>query len=256
MMGRPSLEALAARAWDIHRRAEDDSLEHLVRPSVPILFFGDSDRYRRSPFRVLTVGLNPSREEFPRADPFLRFRGAAALQDAAEIDLSRYIASLNDYFRASPYRQWFDPAFEQMLNGIGTSYYDGRNSVALHTDLCTPLATDPTWSRLDREEQVALEGSGRALWHDLVGALQPDLVLISVRRALTETVAFPLIEDLGVVFELTRTRPYRLYAARRAVNGDKEAVFVFGQASQTPFGSVSGADKRLMGARLRELVDA
>jgi len=252
------LEELGVRAWEIHRRAEDESLEHLVRPSVPILFFGDSDRYLGSQVRVLTVGLNPSREEFPRADPLLRFRAAVQLQDDAETDLSRYIASLNEYFRTNPYRRWFDPAFEQMLNGVGTSYYDGRASVALHTDLCSPLATDPTWSGLDRREQIALEGSGRTLWHDLVRALQPDLVLISVRRALAETVDFPLVESLGVVFELdgpSRTRPYRLEAARRAVSGGKAAVFVFGQAANTPFGTVSGVDKRTMGARLRELVD-
>jgi hypothetical protein len=121
------------------------------------------------------------------------------------------------------------------------------------------LATDPTWSGLDRQERLALEGSGRSLWHELIELLQPDLVLISVRRTLAETVVFPLIENLGVVFEIAgprRARPYRLEAARRFIPDANAAVFAFRQASQTPFGSVSGADKRLMGTRLRELIDA
>jgi hypothetical protein len=256
---RDSLHALAGRAWDIHHRAEVEALEHLVRPSMPILFFGDSKRYFGSAVRVLTVGLNPSREEFPRSDPFVRFPGAGLLQYGSLLDLDAYVGSLDGYFRTMPYQRWFDPAFEQLLNGIGTSYYDGRESTALHTDLCTPLATDPTWSGLHSWERAALEGNGRSLWHDLVRLLRPDLVLISVRRTLAEAVVFSLVEDLGVVFEVDgprRTRPYRLEAARRSITDSAAAVFAFGQASQTPFGSVSGSDKRVMGARLRELIDA
>jgi hypothetical protein len=259
MNAESTLEDLSARAWQLHRDAEAKSLTHLVRPSVPILFFGDSERYLSSEVRVLTVGLNPSHNEFPPADAFARFRGAARLQQQAKVDARSYLASLNDYFRVAPYRRWFDPAFEPMLNGIGTSYYDGHDSAALHTDLCSPLATDPTWSGLEPGEHVALERGGRQLWHDLVAALRPDLVLVSVRRSLLGAIRFPLIEDLGVVFELDgpkRARPYRLEATRRLIDGAKAAVFAFGQASQTPFGSVSGEDKRLIGGCLRGLVNA
>jgi hypothetical protein len=259
MSHEPRLEALAAQAWDIHRHAEADGLEHLVRPSVPILFFGDSRSYVASRVRVLTVGLNPSREEFPRADPFSRFGCAGRVDGSQDPDLTTYLRSLNEYFRLNPYRKWFDPSFEPLLSGLGASYYAGCDSTALHTDLCTPLATDPTWSHLKPDERNLLRESGRRLWHDLVHALAPDLVLVSIQRALADTISFPLAEDLGVVFELDgpkRAGPYRLEATRRYVDNGKVAVFVFGQAAQTPFGSVSANDKRVMGARLRELVDA
>lgn len=259
MTGKSSLEALGARAWDIHRRAEAEALEHLVRPSIPILFFGDSESYLASRVRVLTVGLNPSREEFPRANPFSRFQYSARIDASADLDLTAYLRSLNDYFRLNPYRKWFDPSFEPLLSGVGASYYAGCDSTALHTDLCTPLATDPTWSRLKSDERNLLRESGPRLWHDLAKALAPDLVLVSIQRALADTISFPLAEDLGVVFELDgpkRARPYRLEATRRYVDNGKVAAFVFGQAAQTPFGSVSANDKRMMGARLRELVDA
>ncbi|MFI4977374.1 MAG: hypothetical protein ACHQC8_01655 [Solirubrobacterales bacterium] len=239
----------------MHGRAEAEALEYLVRPSVPILFFGDSDSYRASRIRALTVGLNPSREEFPRADPFSRFECPRRVDGSPDIDLAAYLRTLNEYFRLNPYRQWFDPSFEPLLSGLGASYYGGGDSTALHTDLCTPLATDPTWSRLKPGDRDLLRDSGRRLWHDLVEALEPDLVLVSIQRALAETIEFSLVEDLGVVFELDgprRARPYRLEAARRSLHNGKVATFVFGQASQTPFGSVSANDKRLMGARLRE----
>jgi hypothetical protein len=252
------LEELGARAWEMHQRAEADALEHLVRPSLPILFFGDSENYVASRIRLLTVGLNPSREEFPRADPFARFRYQGCADGSADLDLGAYLRSLDEYFRLNPYRQWF-AAFEPMLNGIGASYYDGRDSTALHTDFCTPLATDPTWSRLDRHERRVLEESGRVLWHDLITALEPDLVLVSIKRPLAEAISFPVVQDLGVVFLLDgpkRTRPYPLRAVCRRLPGGKSTVFAFGTAANTPFGTVARVDKRAMGARLRELVDA
>jgi hypothetical protein len=47
--------------------------DFVVDPAIPILFFGNSNRYFKSPLRVITVGKNPSNEEFPKDDPFSRF---------------------------------------------------------------------------------------------------------------------------------------------------------------------------------------
>lgn len=97
MRGR--LRELARDAWTQHDRAERDSVPHLVRPSIPILFFGDSERFASSPRRVITVGLNPSREEFPRRASFLRF---ATAEGTTGRDPDRYLASLDAYFRTAP----------------------------------------------------------------------------------------------------------------------------------------------------------
>jgi hypothetical protein len=117
------LEDLAARALEQHRIAAADVLSCLVLPSVPILFFGDSARYARSPTKVVTVGLNPSREEFPQGDSFQRFADCAEMSGAGEPDLGRYIGSLNAYFSstADPYDRWFRPSFEPVLQGMGAS---------------------------------------------------------------------------------------------------------------------------------------
>lgn len=262
--GPTCLQDLAARAWEQHRRVEAASLPHLVRPAVPILFFGDSVAFLGSPLKAITVGLNPSREEFPGDDPFRRFPGCSEHQSDAEPDLQGYLAALNEYFSTSadPYKAWFNPSFGEILHGMGVSYYDDAESTAVHTDLCSPLATDPTWTRLGQAERTALQREGVELWHDLVEALQPDVLLLSLRRDLLGEIGFRAVEEPRVVFTVVETRagrrrtlPYRVEAARRRLASGKEPLFVFGRASQTPFGSVSAADKRLIGARIRELVD-
>jgi hypothetical protein len=250
------LHELAARAWEQYRVAELAGLPHLVRPSIPILFFGDSERYLASPLRVLSVGLNPSREEFPRAAPYRRFLGGETLNGNTT---HAYLHVLNGYFRADPYKDWFNPSFEPLLRGMEASYYDGARSAALHTDLCSPLATDPTWSGLDRHQQAVLEPEGRKLWHDLVKALRPHVVLVSVRRQLLSKIAFRLAETARVIYTVNgprRSRPYHVEVLRYELAPETMPLFVFGQASQTPFGSISGAEKRLIGARIRGLLDA
>src|ERR1700674_3514038 len=62
---------LIREAWQVYRQFADQPF--LVKPSIPILFFGDSNRYFSSELKVITVGLNPSRIEFPEKDRFSRF---------------------------------------------------------------------------------------------------------------------------------------------------------------------------------------
>jgi hypothetical protein len=131
--------------------------------------------------------------------------------------------------------------------------------VALHTDLCSPLATDPTWSRLDQREQAMLEPAGRRLWHELIEALQPDVVFISIARKRLSKITLPLIEPASVIDTVDgpgRARPYRIEAFRHELPSGKAPLFVFGQASQTPFGSISGLEKQRIGARVLEVLDA
>ena len=243
-----SLAQPVAQAWRAFDRAA--ALPSRVSPAVPILFFGDLDAYRASRLRVVTVGLNPSRHEFPAGKPFQRFPLAEGRRSR---EPSLYCDSMSAYFRTDPYRGWFS-ALEPLLNGVGASYYEGEASTAVHTDICSPVATSPTWSRLGEADRSALEFDGGPLWHVLLEVLRPHVVALSVAERHLKRIEFAPLTQWGTVhaFERTgrgilRSRPYELGARWYAVGGEG-SLFVFGPAAQTPFGLLPAAQKRQAGA--------
>ena len=248
MSERDKLSAVVAKAWRSFDSAA--SLKSRVSPAMPILFFGDFDTYVNSQKRVLTVGLNPSRSEFPTSNPFQRFPFA---EDVAAADWQRYLDALSAYFRTRPYAKWFN-SFEPLLNGMGASYYDCRNSTVLHTDICSPIATDPTWSQLGEADRRVLVDDGRMLWHELLVALQPNVVLLSVAKSHLEHIWFDALGPWEPIHTFnhkadgaSRKHPYRVRGRWHLV-GDEPALLVFCPASQTPLGSISTAQKRELGA--------
>jgi hypothetical protein len=248
-----SVDPLVDRAWQILYNAAAFDNGVVVRPSIPILFFGDSTRYLGSPLKIITVGLNPSRQEFPDSDRFQRFPAMKAISQpfAVDGDRSRYIVALNDYFRIDPYKSWF-AAYEAILQGMGASYYDSAENTALHTDVCTPLATDPTWTGLTTDMREGLISEGRALWHDLVRRLAPELILVSVAREHLRQIKFVQVGGWEVVHIVDRANPFEVRGIKVDVVPGKTTSMIFGRAAQTPFGTVSVSDKRKMGAAIRK----
>jgi hypothetical protein len=213
------LEELIGKSWDEFERL--DGKRFVVRPSIPIPFFGDSIRYFQSELKVVTVGLNPSKSEFPMENPFLRFpKASACTPNSRRCDLSQHLAALDDYFRTMPYGQWFG-SLEPILNGMNSSYYDNRPNAALHTDLGSPVATDPTWSRLNRYERSILEPEGAVIWHSLIEILEPDIILISVAERYLSQIRFSDFATRPIIWELTRARPYRVFANQLLLNTSK-----------------------------------
>ena len=250
MRERADLGAAVATAWLAFGRAA--ALPSRVSPAVPVLFFGDLAAYRSSPLRVLTVGLNPSLHEFPAEAPFRRFPRAAG--DMGN-EPDRYLEALSAYFRTDPYRLWFS-AGEPLLNGAESSYYAGQPSTALHTDICSPVATDPTWSRLGGAAWATLEADGGRLWHRLLAVLRPQVVALSVACRHLSRIEFEALTDWEVIrrFEWTssgapRKRPYEVSTRWYEVGGER-ALFVFGRASHKPFGLLHDSQKRKAGALL------
>ncbi len=242
------LDQLVKKTWCAYDNVA--SLSVRVSPAAPILFFGDLDSYTSSMLRVLTVGLNPSRREFPADKPFLRFPSS---EEPAGRDPCRYLESLSSYYRTRPYRTWFR-SFEHILNGAGTSYYPGETSTALHTDICSPIATDPTWSHLCQADRSTLEADGSPLWHMLLKVLKPQLVFLSVAKSHLRRIEFePLDNQWNVLITYDRTgsgaprlRPYQVQGRSYDVGGEP-SLFIFGTAAQTPFGLVSDLQKRDIG---------
>jgi hypothetical protein len=241
----------AWREYDCHHQKD-----FVITPPIPILFFGDLRRYFASPIRVVTVGLNPSRIEFPDADRFRRFPEARDLDwTAKDATFSgRYITALSDYFRRAPYMKWFN-AYEYILHGIDASYRDGAPSTALHTDICTPLATDPTWSRLSPVHRAALESRGTPLWHRLVAYLAPHVLLVSIARSRLDAFTFAEKSEWEIIYTIEQKKPYEIGARKIRLAEGNDTIIVFGRASQTPFGSISAVDKRKVGARVKEYIN-
>ena len=225
-----------------------------VRPAVPILFFGDLDAWLKSPLRVLTVGLNPSLHEFPGDDPFHRFPLAAG---AGGRESPRYLEAMSAYFRTRPYRGWFS-SFEHLLGGMDASFYEGRPSTALHTDICSPVATNPTWSGLGKADRQALARDGLPLWRLLLEQLRPQIVALSVARKHLDDIGFDAMGGWKVIHRVRhkvdgglRRHPYNVEARWYDVGG-APSLFVFGPAAQTPFGTLAASQKQQAGSAILE----
>ena len=191
---------------------------------------------------------------FPNCQPFQRF---PLIEGSRDPELSRYLAAMSAYFHTDPYRGWFN-TFEPLLNGAGASYYEGGTSTALHTDICSPVATKPTWSGLDKADQEALEADGGPLWQLLLETLQPQIVALSVANAHLKRIKFPPMAEWQVIHAFKRTgsgdlrfRPYEVRARWYEVGGAR-ALFAFGAAAQKPFELLHNTQKRKAGALFLE----
>ncbi len=253
------LEALICEAREVYDRIAGESF--VVKPAIPILYFGDSQAYRASKVKVITVALNPSRIEFPERDRFERFPAARDIEHSESDKAVTIIGrALDAYFGECPYRKWFDPSFEWLLNGLDVSYYGGKDGTALHTDIGSPVATDPTWSGLRDEQRSKLQADGVALWHRLVEVLQPDVMIASIARWHLDKIQFAPVSSWTPVWSRPAkqngaiSRPYHVEARRLRLASGKETLLVFGRAANQPFGVLSREHKRAIGRALQEVL--
>lgn len=157
----------------------------IVPNSLPILFFGDIERYKKQEFKVITAAINPSFYEFQKNNSDFsykyRFPNYNNSLESLELSYNNYFKRSNNY-----YSGWFGKrikgrkGFEAVLNGIGFSFFSDRNfKIALHTDICSPLATKELWGKLTKEEKEILEKKGKPIWTKTVKELEPNLILFS-----------------------------------------------------------------------------
>jgi hypothetical protein len=239
----PTLEDLVGRAWDQHRQAQSQSW--LVRPSAPVLYFGDMDGYRDSPLRVSTVALNPSNREFPEAQPLARF-------PRADLGATEYVASLNRYFLGAPYMGWFD-SFDRTLAGLQCSYRPTHSNVGLHTDIGSCLPTSPTWTGLPSGIRDVLATQGVPLWHDLATYLRPQILICSIKREWLRLIHFNALSEWRQVglFDRTEAGDARAQPIPVTVRwyeiADEPTLVAFVRAAQKPLGLLSNPQKSIAG---------
>ncbi|WP_445487643.1 hypothetical protein [Niallia sp. 03133] len=245
------LNQLIKEYWEMYETHKDYS--YVIKPSMPIIYFGDSKEYFDSPIRIITVGLNPSKRDFPNDDPFQRFQSMK--QDHYYHFNQQYIAALDHYFKENPYKSWYDPSFEPLLNGLDASFYGGKENTALHTDICSPLATMPIWEDLSKEEKHQLQAKGVQLWHQLVEYLQPDIILISVAGEHLTKIKFETVRDWETIYTVPSYRPYLMNSKKVKLSSKKETAVYFGRAAELPFGMVSPDIQYTIGSCIKTLTE-
>lgn len=226
---------------------------HCIIPNdiIPIYWFGDRKAYEKSKVKVITVGLNPSDKEFrEKADDSFSTHLRFPLYEKAKPN--SLTLALNAYFKTNPYH-WFD-AFENVLNGMGVSYHDKREFPcrALHTDICSPWATDPTWSKLSKNDKETLYADGHHQWIQLVAELKPDIIVSSVSRE--------YLVNLGI--ENTKTEFCRFEDRKDGTRRQTPEIvwmytyrgipFINGHAWNIPFGGLSNTYKQTVGREIMQ----
>jgi hypothetical protein len=217
-----------------------------VRGTFPIIYFGNEREYRNSPRKIITVGKNPSHIEFVAwEETFTRF-------PHWNQNTNNLISVLDSYFEIDPYTLWFD-SMEPLLNGLEASFYPGNQfpNRVLHTDLCSPIATDPTWTKLNRNQRNDLMREGVRLWRDLVTELDPDLIIASISiNYVNEHITPP--QNILTRFQ-QRNQVYNVYLDDVPILG-RSRYFLFGRAGITPFQLINNEQRNQAGQLARERI--
>lgn len=164
--------------------------DDVIRKSIPVLFFGDIQRYLQNDFKIVTAALNPSDMEFKLDKSEKRFSHKFRFEDFDGSHESLETAYSN-YFKKHPY-DWFGKrnnkhlniGFKPVLNGLGYCFYPNKNDwkAVLHTDVCSPIATKKKWSDLDSEIKIELFKNGFPLWKELIKEIKPNLIIMSIAK--------------------------------------------------------------------------
>ena len=206
---RDDVGVLLTKVWKKFEEVKNLLPVAKIAGNFPILWFGDMDAYFHSEIRVITVGLNPSNKEFsePRFFTYIEkmpyhgmpnFDGTTVYETHItgripvshshweNAEFERIAWAYNNYFHINPFGAYFD-CYEKALRSLGydVSYagkklgnYKAKNT-AIHIDLKSPIATDPTWSRLTAFEKERLTCN---LFGELIAYLRPDIVLFSTGK--------------------------------------------------------------------------
>ena len=185
-----TIDNIIQDSWNKHQELLKfhEQLSVMMYNSLPILWFGNIDAYSESERRIVTVGLNPSSNEFDgKTDRFPLAHNLYGKTVLTSKDCSIYYDAMNAYFenkdgkRKTAYTKWFNH-FEKVLNCLDASYYSGNKNRAVHIDIYSPFATNPTWGNLSDNKNEAIKAASKMLYDRMVDFLKPDIVLISVGK--------------------------------------------------------------------------
>lgn len=238
---------------------------------MPILYFGDINAYSKSACRIITVGKNPSHSEFPAGNAFHRFPKASHFSCTSRPVGPSYFSALNDYFRntlsGSPtaYWNWFK-GFDAVLSGFNAGYgYPGSfpKNTAIHTDLLSPVATDPVWTKVGVAHQNPLIVPGVPIWSDFLDCLEPHIVILSFGSTYLQHMPAHLgslktLKGWSSVHHVRHTlggalrrSPLVIWHTTASLANGHRVNFIFAVGAQTPFGNIGAQQAASIGPAIR-----
>lgn len=212
----------------------------IVPNSIPILWFGNFEKYLISDKKIITVSLNPSDNEFKlrKMDPYSTKYRFSPYNGTVNSLYDAY----NEYFSLSksPYNSWFKSSFKSVLESFNASHYNNAPNIALHTDIGSPYATSPTWSGLGLADKKALEPLGSLSWHSLVKILEPDIILFSASYSFEKKIKFKQIGNWKEI-DVNADRP--LLVGKFQINETNNTTVLFQVQGRKPFLKSSKEEK-------------
>jgi hypothetical protein len=163
---------------ELQRRLRRPPVPSSVVDSLPILFFGDAPAAR-----LLTVGLNPSDQEYldalgtelvggHRRFHTLTSLGASQRAELSDTQCDLAIETMRGYFSPGrPVFRWFRP-LARVVEAMGASFID---RTAAHLDLIQE-STRPVWSELSKHDQTALMAADRPFLRWQISAFPAQIV--------------------------------------------------------------------------------
>ena len=170
-------ECFYDRVWDHWEEVRDANLcgrNFVIRDKIPLPYFCNVSAFMKSPKRIVTVAINPNDDVFESTRTETRLSA-----DETERRLSAYF---DERQKERNLPSWFNN-YKHILEGMESTYlgeYDSNQNTAIHVDLCSPIATNPTWGTLYNEEKNLLSEPGMKLFSSLMDLLNPDVVLVSI----------------------------------------------------------------------------
>jgi hypothetical protein len=213
----------------------------VLKNLIPILWFGDMNKYLTSENKIVTVSLNPSNNEFGNIKKGIAYNTQYRFLDYTG-SIESLILAYNNYFKKdkNPYNAWFKASFGAILQSFDASHYDLAKNNALHTDIAIPYATDPTWTGLTNFEKLYFEPIGQKIWHNLIEILEPDIILISASGSFQNKILFPKMQEHWEV--IIQKEKYPVWFNQFKVNNNITDV-IFQTQGRKPFLNMTKEEK-------------
>lgn len=194
----------------------------IIQPSIPIVWFGDLDKYLNSKRKILTVGYSPSNKEF----------------DGKRFDTRNYenadnlAKTLNEYFKKQPHLEYFCK-FENVLRKLNASYWENAFSFsAIHINMYTAIATE---TEAQRKQIQRMD-----LFKKLLKTLSPDVIITSMKPSnLAEGFSFAF-DTAAPNFSFTVTGKPNLFI--NMYKNENQILINGANSIRGPFAEISNKD--------------